>query len=296
MKNLFDTDRSICLIDAHSVIYRAYYAIPELNSSSGIPTNALYGFINILLKLIKEEEPYSVFVAFDSPEKTFRHESFKEYKASRPKMPESLISQILLIKEFLRLFNIDFYEMPGYESDDIVASMAKQVVERDCDALILTGDFDLLQLINENIKVLIMKKGISEVEKYDLYKFLEKFEINPIQIVDMKALSGDSSDEIPGVKGIGKKTAIEILKQFDTVEELLQNIDRLKNKRYKELIYENKDKILFYKSITLLDTNISMEIDIREKPWEDLTEDQKISLRKFLETLELKSILKKLFS
>jgi DNA polymerase-1 len=211
-------------------------------------------------------------------------------------MPDSLISQILLIKEFLRLFNIDFYEIPGYESDDIVASMAKQVVESDCDALILTGDFDLLQLINEHIKVLIMKKGISDVEKYDLNKFLEKFEINPIQIVDMKALSGDSSDEIPGVKGIGKKTAIAILKQFDTVEVLLQNIDLLKNKRYKELIYENNDKILFYKSITLLNTDIHLNIDIKEKPWENLSSEQRSSLRKFLESLDLKNILKKLFS
>jgi|UniRef100_A0A7C5PAC1 DNA polymerase-1 len=296
MKNLFDLDRTICLIDAHSVIYRAYYAIPELNSSTGVPTNALYGFINILLKLIKEEDPYSIFVAFDSPEKTFRHESFKEYKASRPKMPESLVSQIFLIKNFLKLMNIQFYEIPGYESDDIVASMMKQILKKDFDILILTGDFDLLQLVSERVKVLIMKKGISDVEKYDLNKFIEKFEIKPYQIADMKALSGDSSDEIPGVKGIGKKTAIEILKQFDTVETLLQNIDRLKNKKYKELIYENKDKILFYKSITLLDTDISIEIDIKEKPWENLTEDQKVSLKKFLESLDLKSILKKLFN
>ncbi|WP_448588748.1 5'-3' exonuclease [Thermodesulfobium sp.] len=296
MKNLFDLDRTICLIDAHSVIYRAYYAIPELNSSTGVPTNALYGFINILLKLIKEEDPYSIFVAFDSPEKTFRHESFKEYKASRPKMPESLVSQIFLIKNFLKLMNIQFYEIPGYESDDIVASMMKQILKKDFDILILTGDFDLLQLVSERVKVLIMKKGISDVEKYDLNKFIEKFEIKPYQIADMKALSGDSSDEIPGVKGIGKKTAIEILKQFDTVETLLQNIERLKNKKYKELIYENKDKILFYKSITLLDTDISIEIDIKEKPWENLTEDQKVSLKKFLESLDLKSILKKLFN
>ncbi|AWB10319.1 DNA polymerase-1 [Thermodesulfobium acidiphilum] len=296
MKNLFDLERTICLIDAHSVIYRAYYALPELTSQTGIPTNALYGFINILLKLIKEEDPYTIFVAFDSPEKTFRHESFKEYKASRPKMPESLISQVLLIKEFLKLMNIRFYEIPGYESDDLVASMAKQILKKDYDVLILTGDFDLLQLVSERVKVLIMKKGISDVEKYDLDKFLTKFGIKPIQIVDMKALCGDSSDEIPGVKGIGKKTAIEILREFNTVEDLLKNIDRLKNERYKKLIYENREKIIFYKSITLLDSDVSLEIEIQEKPWENLSDEQRESLKRFLESLDLKSIQKKLFS
>ena len=221
-------NHDVLLFDAHGVIYRAFYAFPDLSTSEGVLVNAVYGFAKIVLTSLLEHEPQYVAVAFDHPEKTLRHTTYEAYKAHRAEMPDELKPQIALVKEFVQALNIPQFEMAGYEADDLIGTVAKTIEEQhpDLSTLLVTGDKDLLQLVDDKTHVFIPSrtKGQGDTE-YDADMVLQKMGVLPEQVIDLKALMGDSSDNIPGVKGIGKKTAVALLTAFPTLDAVYQAVE-----------------------------------------------------------------------
>ncbi len=218
----------LLLIDGHALIYRAYHALPELTDPKGRLVNAVYGFTRILLNVIRQFQPDYIAVAFDSKEKTIRADIDETYKANRPEMPDNLKPQIELVRQVVDALNIPALILPGYEADDLIGTIAKRVTQErdDVDVLIVTGDKDLLQLVGDRVHVFIPKRGrFSRDIEYDPDQVKAKLGVLPSQVVDLKALMGDSSDNIKGVKGIGKKTAAKLINQFGSLKKLYQAID-----------------------------------------------------------------------
>ncbi|MGQ9712057.1 MAG: DNA polymerase I [Desulfotomaculales bacterium] len=217
----------VLLIDGNSLMHRAYHAIPSLSTREGLPTNAVFGFTNMLFKVLAEEKPDRVAVAFDKGRITFRHDTLETYKASRPVTPEELRPQFPLLKDVLQAARIPFFEVDGYEADDIIGALATQAEQKNLDVIILTGDKDTLQLVSPRVRVLITRKGISELEPYDEEKIVARYGLAPALLADLKGLAGDQSDNIPGIPGIGPKTAAEFLQRFGTLEDVLEHADEL---------------------------------------------------------------------
>jgi DNA polymerase-1 len=223
------------LFDGHAVIYRAYFGLPPLTDSKGRMVNAVYGFSRILLAAINQFEPDYLAVAFDHPKPTFRHEQFAQYKAQRPIMPDDLQPQIPLVKEIVTVLGIPQFELKGYEADDLIGTVSywldhqpeKLQAKQEVLTVIVTGDKDLLQLVDNNTHVWIPGRGQGQAIEYDAPKVEEKLGIKPTQVVDMKALMGDASDNIPGIKGIGAKTAVKLLQEFGDLNSLYQTVDQV---------------------------------------------------------------------
>ncbi len=206
--------KSIMVIDGNSLMHRAFYALPMLTNKKGVITNAVYGFANMLLKLIEDYNPQYLGVAFDKKGPTFRHEVYNEYKATRKKTPEELIPQFDLLKDMLKVMGIANYEMEGFEADDILGNFARIAREEKLKGYLVTGDRDALQLVSPEVTVLITKKGISDVQIFNIEEVKKEYGLTPHQIIDMKALMGDASDNIPGVPGVGEKTALKLLHKY----------------------------------------------------------------------------------
>ena len=227
--------KKLILIDSHALIHRAYHALPPLTTKSGELVNAVYGFTSILIKTISNFKPDYIVAAFDAPGATFRHEEYKEYKATRVKAPDDLYAQIPRVKEILTAFNIPIFEKSGFEADDVIGTISKHLSAKsgkDIEVLILTGDMDNLQLVGKNVSVLYSPPSASKEQIiYDDKKIAERFEgLKPEQLIDFKGLKGDPSDNIPGVKGIGEKTAIILLNKFGTIEKLYGAIEKVRQK------------------------------------------------------------------
>ncbi len=280
----------IYLLDGHSLAHRAFYALPLLNNSQGEYTNAVFGFSRMLFKLIDNEDPDLLAVAFDRRAPTFRHKEFEEYKANRKEMPEELQPQIKLIKEMLAVLDIPIFEIDGYEADDVIGTMAMQSVKKGLEAVIVTGDRDALQLVTDNIKVMYTKKGITDIELYDLDKVKEDYELTPEQLVDRKGLMGDSSDNIPGVPGIGPKTALKLLKRFSTLENVLANIDRVSGKKRKENLRKYSEQAVMSKKLGEIDVEVPIEINLADCRMGDPDNDRVVKL---FERLEFTSLIDK---
>lgn len=275
----------LVLIDGNAFCYRAYYAIKALASSKGFPTNAIYGFTTMLNKVMQEEQPTHIAVAFDRKEPTFRHKKFKEYKITRKPMPDDLVSQIPYIKAIVKAYNVATFELPGYEADDILATIAKKAEERGLPALIVTGDKDMLQIVDSYIKVRdTHKEGVL----YDEVKIKERFSVKPSSIVDMMALMGDSTDNIPGVPGIGEKGAVELIKQFGSLENLLTNIDEIRSKAKKELLKKHAKLAEMSKELATLDCDVPIEADINKM---ELVTPDKEKLRELFQELDFKGLM-----
>lgn len=251
---------NLYLIDGNSYLYRAYYAIRTLSSSKGLPTNAIYGFTNMLLKIIKEKKPDGLLISFDSPVPTKRHRIYEEYKAHRPETPGDLVEQIPYIRKIISAFNIKILEMPGYEADDILGTIAKKAGTKGVDVYIVTADKDMLQLVDEKIKIYDPMKDKILDKNY----IMERFGIEPRRIPEFMALTGDVVDNIPGIKGIGEKTAKEIVSKFENIEELLQNIHKIKKEKLRLLISKNADLVRLSERLATLDTSVPVDIDIDE--------------------------------
>ncbi|MEW5761676.1 MAG: DNA polymerase I [Bacillota bacterium] len=211
----------LLVIDGNSLMHRAYHAIPSLSTREGLPTNAVFGFTNMLFKVLAEEKPQRIAVAFDKGKVTFRHDALETYKALRPATPDELRPQFPLLKDVLRAARIPFFEVEGYEADDIIGALVTQAEEQEFEVVILTGDKDTLQLVSPRTRVLITRKGISELELYDEEKILDRYGLAPRALTDLKGLAGDQSDNIPGIPGIGPKTAAELLRRYGTLEGVL---------------------------------------------------------------------------
>lgn len=279
------------IIDGNSLANRAFYAIPLLSNAQGIITNAAYGFTNMLMKIFNDEKPDYLAVAFDKGRVVFRHADFKDYKAQRKGMPDELRPQMQIIKDILEAMNIPIFEQEGYEADDLIGSMVKWGEEQGWQNLIVTGDRDALQLVTKQTKVLFTKKGISELEIYDIKGIKEKYNLTPDQIVDLKGLMGDASDNIPGVPGVGEKTALKLLHQYNSIENLLENLDDFKGKKLGEKLNDNKDLAILSKKLATIFCCIEMELDadslrVKKPDYEKLSS--------LYEELEFKNLLKNL--
>ncbi|MFZ3106439.1 MAG: DNA polymerase I [Candidatus Hydromicrobium sp.] len=286
-------NNKVILIDGNNIAYRAFYALPDsISTSSGIITNAVLGFTNMLLKLIEEQHPDTIVCAFDSKIPTFRHKIFDRYKINRKKMPTELSSQFPLIKEVLDAFNIIYLEKDGFEADDILAGIVNSIKDEFNQIIIVTGDKDLLQLVSGNIKVMAIKKGITDTVIFDRLKVEEKFGVKPENMKDLLALMGDSSDNIPGVPGIGPKTARLLVKKYGCLEEIYKNINKVDNPRLRELLTNNKKLAELSKELTTL--KIARDTDVSEfinKSFKNISFNK---VKQLFESLEFRSLEKRL--
>ena len=225
--------KKFLILDGNNLLFRAFYALPQLSSFDGIYSNGVFGFTNMLVKLIKEHNPEYIAVAFDSHHKTFRHEKYPEYKGTRKPAPEELLSQFPILKEILTKMNITILEMPGFEADDIIGSISRKF--SDTENVIVSADRDAFQLINENTSILLPKKGVSETVILNKENLKEYYGVTPSQVVDLKSLMGDSSDNIPGVTGVGEKTALDLITKYTSLDGVYANLHEIKGKLLEKL-------------------------------------------------------------
>lgn len=258
----------LVLIDGSSVAFRAFFALhnqlERFKNRNGLHTNALYGFHNMIEKILKEEHPTHVLVAFDAGKTTFRNEFFEEYKAGRAKTPGEFTEQMPYLRELLQGLGIPYYELQNYEADDIIGTLSTQVDEKEFDVVIVSGDRDLTQLAKENVKVDITVKGVSEVKTYTVESIKEEYGLAPLQIIDMKGLAGDKSDNIPGVTKIGEKTALSLLHQYGTVESLYEHIDEMKESKRKENLLNEKETALLSKKLATIMTTVPLNLTLQD--------------------------------
>lgn len=254
----------LVLIDGNSIVYRAFFALPLLNNDKGVYTNAVYGFTTMLMRILEEEKPTHILVAFDAGKTTFRHDSYKEYKAGRQKTPPELSEQFPITREVLKAFDIPHYELPMYEADDIIGTLSKQAKEDNWEVKVISGDQDLLQLVSDEITVDLTRKGISEVDSYTPSFLQEKMGLRSDQIIDLKALMGDSSDNIPGVPGIGIKTATKLLQAHETLESVYEALDQLSGKKMKENLETYKGDAYLSQQLATIDVDAPIEVAIKD--------------------------------
>ena len=280
---------TLVLIDGNSLSFRAFYALPLLSNHAGIHTNAVYGFAMLLEKIIKEEKPNHFLVAFDAGKTTFRHSKYSEYKGGRQKTPPELSEQFPYIRQLLDAYHIKRYELDNYEADDIIGTLSRQADEEDFETIIITGDRDLTQLATDNVTIYYTKKGVTDVDHYTPKFIAEKYNgLVPKQIIDMKGLMGDTSDNIPGVAGVGEKTAIKLLNQFESVEGVYEHIEEVTAKKLKEKLINSKDDALMSKDLATINVHSPIEVSLEDTKLtlqDDTT--KKIELFKKLEFKQL---------
>ena len=274
--------QKLILIDGNSILYRAFFALPLLSNDKGVYTNAVFGFTKMLMKVLEEEKPSHILVAFDAGKTTFRHETYKEYKGGRQKTPPELSEQFLLVRELLDASSIIHYELDQYEADDIIGTLSKRAAELNFNVQVITGDKDMLQLVSDDVHVQITRKGISETDLYTPESLEEKLTLKPEQIIDMKALMGDSSDNIPGVTGVGEKTAIKLLKQFETLENVYQNLDQVSGKKLKENLTNQKDLAFLSKELVTINQDSPIEVDLDQAAYQGYDQTKLTALFKDL--------------
>ncbi|MRX71762.1 DNA polymerase I [Bacillus lacus] len=285
------TRKKLVLIDGNSIAYRAFFALPLLNNDKGVHTNAIYGFTMILMRILEDENPTHMLVAFDAGKTTFRHKTYSEYKGGRQKTPPELSEQFPFIRELLDAYKVSRYELENYEADDIIGTLSKQAEEEGYEVKVISGDKDLTQLASKHITVDITRKGITDVDSYTPEFIKEKYGLTADQIIDMKGLMGDSSDNIPGVPGVGEKTAIKLLKEFHSVEKLLSSLDQVSGKKLKEKLEEHQELAKISKELATIDREVPLEISLSDT---DYTGYDKQDVVKIYRELGFQSLLDKL--
>lgn len=283
--------KKIVLIDGNSIAYRAFFALPLLNNNKGVHTNAVYGFAMMLLKVLKEEQPTHLLVAFDAGKTTFRHETYSDYKGGRQKTPPELSEQFPYIRELLKAYGIAHYELENYEADDIIGTLSLKAEQEEFDIKIYSGDKDLTQLASEATTVCITRKGITDIEEYTPAHVEEKYGLTPEQIIDMKGLMGDSSDNIPGIPGVGEKTAIKLLKQFGSVEKLLSSIDEVSGKKLQEKLREHEQLAVMSKELATILREVPLDFSLTSLEYNEPDDERVYELFK---ELGFNSLLEKL--
>nr|WP_138159724.1 DNA polymerase I [Peptoniphilus catoniae] len=281
----------ILIIDGSSLFFRAFYALPLLKTKKGLYTNAIYGFISMLENAIDKIKPDYIVTCFDMKGKTFRSDIYKDYKGTRQKTPTELEQQFPIVREILKVMNINFLESPIYEADDIAGSLAKIAVEENLDAILLTGDRDYFQLVDKNTQVLFTKKGITDMDIITEDSIREDYDLSPDQLIDLKGLMGDSSDNIPGVPGVGEKTALKLLHEFKTMENLYNNIDEVSGKKLKENLEDNKAQAFMSKKLGTIIRNVPIDKSLEDFK---LKEYDYVNLSKMYRDFEFNTLLKRL--
>jgi len=298
-------NKRFLIIDANALIHRAYHALPPLRNRKGELINAIYGFCSIFFKILKELEPDFIIAAFDLPFPTFRHKKFKGYKIKRPKTPEELSQQILKVKDLLKEFDIPVLEKRGFEADDIIGTVSRLVSKKETrlqiENIILTGDADLFQLVDPDTKVYFLKKGIKNTVLYNEELVKERYQgLDPEELVDFKALKGDPSDNIPGVPGIGEKTAMELIKRFGSLESLYSALDQGStsgansielNQRIRSLLQKNKEKAFSSRNLIRIEKNVPIDFNLEKCQWKDGDREKIIQAVK---ALGFRSLIKRL--
>lgn len=284
----------LMLVDGNSIFHRAFHGLQTpslLSTSDGLYTNAIYGFINILNKYMEEENPGFICVAFDMKAPTFRHKQYTEYKADRKGMPEELAIQLPVLKQVLSAMNIRQVEYEGYEADDIIGSLARWSGDNTLDTVIVTGDRDLLQLAAKNTRVKIptRKKGRNVTEEYDYQKVVEKYGVTPHQIIDVKGLMGDKSDNIPGVRGVGEKTALALIREYGSVEKIYENLDNIGSKSINKKLNTDRDSAFLSKKLAAIYTDLNFELKLEDFRYKF----NRVKLKNLFERLEFKSLIDK---
>lgn len=283
--------KKLVLIDGNSIAYRAFFALPLLNNDKGVHTNAVYGFTMMLMKILEDEKPTHIMVAFDAGKTTFRHKTFSEYKGGRQKTPPELSEQFPYIRELLDVYGISRYELENYEADDIIGTLSLKAEQEGFEVKVISGDKDLTQLSSELTTVGITRKGITDIEEYTPEHIKEKYGLTPEQIIDMKGLMGDASDNIPGVPGVGEKTAIKLLKEFDTVDNLIASLDQVNGKKLKEKLEEFKDQAVMSKELATILRTAPVETELDKFEYESFEKEKVV---KFFKELGFNSLLEKL--
>ena len=288
----------LLIIDGNSILNRAYYGIRMLNAPDGTPTNAVYGFLNIFFKYLEEEKFDYVCVAFDVKEKTFRHKMYDQYKAQRKPAPDDFVVQLPVIKEVLSAMNICCLEAPGYEADDIIGTVSVLCENNDIECRILTGDKDDLQLATDKVKInlVITRMGKTETTLMGKDEVFEKYGVTPKEFIDVKGLMGDTSDNIPGVKGIGEKTAFSLIEKYKSIENIYDNFEEIEaTPSVKKKLSEGREDALFSKKLATIDLDVPMELSfdnfkIKEYDKVRLAElFTKLNFKSFLDKFDLKS-------
>ncbi|MEW9095155.1 MAG: DNA polymerase I [Clostridiaceae bacterium] len=283
------TKEVMLILDGNSLMNRAFYALPLLTNNEGIHTNAIYGFTNMLLKMKEELTPNYVVCTFDRSAPTFRHNEYEDYKAGRKKMPPELREQFPIVKDLLSKLAIDIFEIDGFEADDLIGTLSKVAEDHDIETYIVTGDKDALQLASDKTKVVLTKKGITEKEIYDGKKMIEEMGVTSTQFIDVKGLMGDPSDNIPGVPGVGEKTAFKLIKEYGSIENVLENIDNISGKKLKENLFDNREQAIFSKRLATIMRDVPVDIDLESiKSKENYDEE---GVRRLFIDLQFKSLL-----
>lgn len=280
----------LVLIDGNALVHRAFHALPPLTTKKGELVNAVYGFTTTLLKSLKDLQPTYCAVTFDLAAPTFRHIEYKEYKATRVKADQSLYDQIPRVKEIVRTLNIPIFEKEGFEADDIIGTLATQAAKQNIEIVIVTGDLDTLQLVNHLVRVYTMKRGLTDMVIYDSEAVKEKYSLTPEQFIDYKALRGDPSDNIPGVPGVGEKTATQLLIKYDSIEGIFQHLDELPD-RQRQLLKSNQENLKTNKRLVTIVCDVPIKLELKECTLHDY--DRPAAIKLFQE-LEFKSLLPRL--
>ena len=280
----------LLLMDGHSILNRAFYGVPELTNSKGMHTNAIYGFLNIMFKVLEEEKPDYMTVAFDVKKPTFRHEMYKEYKGTRKPMPKELHEQVPVLQEVLKAMNITVVTKPGFEADDIIGTLASEAEKCGHVVTIVSGDRDLLQLVTDKVMLRIpkTKSGKTIVEDYTPEKVMEVYQLKPKQIIDLKGLMGDSSDNIPGLPGVGEKTATTLLLQYETVENVIAHANDIKPKKAHEALLNSPELATMSKELATIKTDVDIEYIPEEAKCDDMYNS---NAYEYIKELEFKSML-----
>lgn len=282
----------LVLIDGHAILHRAYHAFPTtLRTRKGELVNAVYGFTRMILKVIEDLAPEYIAVAFDLPEPTFRHKEFIGYQVQRPAMDEELKTQIERVKEVVCALSIPIFAIPGYEADDVIGSLSKQAVKRDIKTVIVTGDKDFMQLVNKKTKVYSPVRGFTEAKLFGEKEVEELLGVKPSQIIDYKALVGDSSDNYPGVTGIGPKTAVQLLGRFGNFKRIYKEIKKIENKKLREKLTFGKESAELSKKLATIVTNAPVKLNLKACRVKDYGRQKAIGL---FEELEFRSLINKL--
>ena len=283
----------LVLIDGHSILNRAFFGIPDLTNSEGLHTNAVYGFLNIMFKILEEEQPDYLTVAFDVSEPTFRHKMYAEYKGTRKPMAEELKEQIPVMKEMLKAMGVTVIEKGGYEADDLLGTIAKKSEADGLEVSVVSGDRDLLQLATDHIKIRIpkTKRTGTEIEDYNTKEVVEKYQVTPLEFIDVKALMGDTADNIPGVPGIGEKTATALIAQYGSIENCYAHVDEIRPPRASKNLKEHYDLAQMSKTLATIDIHAEIAYDLKDARLEQISDLYTEEAYLLCKRLEFKNLL-----
>lgn len=285
-------NEKLLILDGHSLMNRAFYALPDLTNSEGTHTNAVYGFLNMLLRMKKEIAPDYVVCTFDRSAPTFRHDKYTEYKAGRKKMPPELSEQFPIVEKILNMMSINIFEIDGFEADDLMGTLSVFAESNGMEVYIITGDRDALQLATDKVKVVITKRGITQKEIYDRNRMIEEYGVTPGQFIDVKGLMGDKSDNIPGVPGVGEKTAFKLIREYKSIENVFENIDNINGKKMRENLKMYREQASFSKKLATIVTDVPIEMDLSSI--ESKKQYDAEGLRNLFEKLEFRSLISKI--